>query len=107
MHLQAGERSMGAAAAAGYSVAWEAEANAVDSTKPVPTRRAVAHACSETNPAAHDVQTGITTSLPEQSPQQRRTARIAGWLTRYVLGSGDDTRVTLGALLERDSASVR
>ena len=22
----------------------------------------------------------MTTSLPEQSPQQRRTARIAGWL---------------------------
>jgi Domain of unknown function (DUF4386) len=64
----------------------------------------------------------MTTSLPEQSPQQRRTARIAGWLmastfltsipaalilydpvlndTNYILGAGDDTRVTLGALLE-------
>jgi Domain of unknown function (DUF4386) len=57
----------------------------------------------------------------EQSPQQRRTARIAGWLmastfvtaigavalydpvlndTGYILGAGDDTRITLGALLE-------
>jgi hypothetical protein len=66
--------------------------------------------------------TGMTLSLPEQSPQQRRTARIAGWLmastfltsipaalilydpvlndTNYILGGGDDTRVTLGALLE-------
>ncbi len=65
---------------------------------------------------------GMTISLPEQSPQQRRTARIAGWLmastfvtailaaivlyepvlndTDYILGGGDDTRVTLGALLE-------
>ena len=64
----------------------------------------------------------MTISLPEQSPQQRRTARIAGWLmastfltsipaalilydpvlnnTNYILGAGDDTRVTLGALLE-------
>jgi hypothetical protein len=64
----------------------------------------------------------MTLSLPEQSPQQRRTARIAGWLmastfltsipaalilydpvlndTNYILGGGDDTRVTLGALLE-------
>ena len=64
----------------------------------------------------------MTMSLPEQSPQQRRTARIAGWLmastfltsipaalilydpvlndTNYILGAGDDTRVTLGALLE-------
>ena len=64
----------------------------------------------------------MTISLPEQSPQQRRTARIAGWLmastfltsipaalilydpvlgdTGYILGAGDDTRVTLGALLE-------
>jgi hypothetical protein len=63
--------------------------------------------------------TGMTISLPEQSPQQRRTARIAGWLmaltfltsipaalilydpvlndTDYILGAGDDTRVTLGA----------
>ena len=58
----------------------------------------------------------------EQSPQQRQRARIAGWLmastfltsipaalilydpilndTGYILGGGDDTRVTLGALLE-------
>jgi hypothetical protein len=58
----------------------------------------------------------------EQSPQQRQRARIAGWLmaltfltsipaalilydpvlndTGYILGAGDDTRVTLGALLE-------
>ena len=58
----------------------------------------------------------------EQSPQQRQRARIAGWLmastfltsipaalilydpvlndTDYILGAGDDTRVTLGALLE-------
>src|SRR3954465_9003911 len=64
----------------------------------------------------------MTISLPEQSPQQRRTARIAGWLmastflpsipaalilyepvlndTNYILGGGHDTRVTLGALLE-------
>jgi hypothetical protein len=64
----------------------------------------------------------MTISLPEQSSQQRRTARIAGWLmastfltsipaalilydpvlndTDYILGAGDDTRVTLGALLE-------
>jgi Domain of unknown function (DUF4386) len=58
----------------------------------------------------------------EQSPQQRRTARIAGWLmastfvtaigalilydpvlgddTGYILGAGDDTRITFGALAE-------
>ena len=58
----------------------------------------------------------------EQSPQQRQRARIAGWLmaltfftsipaalilynpvlneTDYILGAGDDTRITLGALLE-------
>src|ERR671915_799794 len=58
----------------------------------------------------------------EQSRQQRQRARIAGWLmaltfltsipaalvlydpvlndTDYILGAGDDTRVTLGALLE-------
>src|SRR3954467_1832607 len=64
----------------------------------------------------------MTISLPEQSPQQRQRARIAGWLvastfftsipaalvlydpvlndTHYILGAGDDTRVTLGALLE-------
>ena len=58
----------------------------------------------------------------EQSPQQRQRARIAGWLmastfltaipaalilydpvlsdTGYILGPGDDARVTLGALLE-------
>src|SRR5687767_6997421 len=58
----------------------------------------------------------------EQSPQQRQRARIAGWLmaltfltsipaalilydpvlnnTDYILGAGDDSRVTLGALLE-------
>lgn len=58
----------------------------------------------------------------EQSPQQRRRAGIAGWLmaltfvtsipaalylytpvlgeTNYILGAGDDTRITLGALLE-------
>jgi hypothetical protein len=58
----------------------------------------------------------------EQSPQQRQRARIAGWLmastfltsipaalilydpvlndANYILGAGDDTRVTLGALLE-------
>jgi hypothetical protein len=58
----------------------------------------------------------------EQSPQQRQRARIAGWLMAltfvtaipaalifydpvlndadYILGAGDDTRVTLGALLE-------
>jgi hypothetical protein len=60
----------------------------------------------------------MTISLPEQSPQQRQRARIAGWLmaltfltsipaalilydpvlndTDYILGAGDDTRVTLG-----------
>ena len=64
----------------------------------------------------------MTTSLPEQSPRQRRTARVAGWLmaltfvtaipaalilydpvlndTDYILGAGEDTRVTVGALLE-------
>ena len=64
----------------------------------------------------------MTVSLPEQSPQQRRTARIAGWLmaltfltaipaalilydsilnnTDYIFAAGDDTRVKLGALLE-------
>jgi Domain of unknown function (DUF4386) len=64
----------------------------------------------------------MTISLPVQSPQQRRTARIAGWLmastfltsipaalilydpvlndTGYILGGGHDSRVTLGALLE-------
>ena len=58
----------------------------------------------------------------EQSPQQRQRARIAGWLMAltfftsipaalilydpllndadYILGAGDDARVTLGALLE-------
>ena len=58
----------------------------------------------------------------EQSPAHRRTARIAGWLmaltfftsipaalilydpvlndTDYILGPGDDTRITFGALLE-------
>ena len=66
--------------------------------------------------------TGMSISLPEQSPQQRRTARIAGWLmaltfvtsipaalilydsilndTNYIFAAGDDTRVKLGALLE-------
>ena len=61
-------------------------------------------------------------SVPEQSPQQRRTARIAGGLmaltfltsipaalilydsilndTDYIFVAGDDTRVKLGALLE-------
>ena len=64
----------------------------------------------------------MTNSLAEQSPQQRRTARIAGWLmaltfltsipaalilydsilndTVYIFAPGDDTRVKLGALLE-------
>jgi len=64
----------------------------------------------------------MTPPLPEQSPQQRRTARIAGWLmaltfltsipaalvlydsilndTNYILVAGDDTRVKLGAVLE-------
>jgi hypothetical protein len=63
-----------------------------------------------------------TTAAPsEQTPQQRRTARIAGWLmastfvtsigavalydpvlnnSDYILGAGDDTRITLGAFLE-------
>jgi hypothetical protein len=67
----------------------------------------------------------MTVSLPEQSPQQRRTARIAGWLmastfltslpaalilynpllneTGYILGAGDDARVTCSG---RDSASA-
>jgi hypothetical protein len=58
----------------------------------------------------------------EQSAQQRQRARVAGWLMAstfltsipaalilyhpvlhdagYILGAGDDTRVTLGALLE-------
>jgi hypothetical protein len=63
----------------------------------------------------------MTLSLPGQSPQQRRTARIAGvWFvitfvasipalllydpvlndTGYILGGGADTRVQFGALLE-------
>jgi hypothetical protein len=64
----------------------------------------------------------MTTSLPEQSPQQRSRARLAGWLmastfltsipaalilydpvlndTGYILGTGADTRTELGALLE-------
>jgi hypothetical protein len=64
----------------------------------------------------------MTGSLPEQSARQRRTARIAGWLmavtfftsipaalvlynpvlndTDYIVGAGDDARVTLGVLLE-------
>src|SRR4051794_32289550 len=80
------------------------------------------HACSERSRAGHDVQTGMTTSLPEQSPQQRRTARLAGGLMAltfvtsipaalilydsilnnpfYIFVAGDDTKVKLGALLE-------
>ena len=63
----------------------------------------------------------MTITLPAQSPQQRRTARIAGWWfvitfvasipalllydpvlndTGYILGAGADTRVQLGAFLE-------
>jgi Domain of unknown function (DUF4386) len=63
----------------------------------------------------------MTISSPAQSPQQRRTARIAGWWfvvtfvssipalllydpvlndTGYILGGGADTRVQVGALLE-------
>lgn len=63
----------------------------------------------------------MTSALPEQSADQRRTARIAGWLMAstfitsigalilydpvlndadYILGAGDDTRVAFGALLE-------
>ena len=64
----------------------------------------------------------MSISSPEQSPEQRQRARVAGWLmlstfltsipaalilytpvldeTNYILGAGDDTRVTLGALLE-------
>jgi hypothetical protein len=63
----------------------------------------------------------MTISLPGQSPQQRRTARVAGvWFvitfvasipalllydpvlndTGYILGAGADTRVQLGAFLE-------
>jgi hypothetical protein len=64
----------------------------------------------------------MTISLPAQTPQQRRRARIAGWLmastfltsipaalilytpvlneTDYIVGGGEDTRVTLGAFLE-------
>ena len=63
----------------------------------------------------------MTSALPEQSADQRRTARIAGWLMAstfvtsigalilydpvlndadYILGAGDDTRITLGAFLE-------
>jgi hypothetical protein len=65
---------------------------------------------------------GQEAAAVEQSPQQRQRARIAGWFmaltfltaipaalilydpvlndTDYILGAGDDTRVTLGALLE-------
>ena len=61
----------------------------------------------------------------EQSPHQRQTARVAGWLmaltfltsipaalifydpvlsdTDYILGAGDDTRVTLGAPSSKSS----
>ena len=75
---------------------------------------------SDRNSAVVGVPGGMTGSLPEQSPQQRRTARIAGWLmastfltsipaalilydpvlnnTNYILGAGDDTRVTLGVI---------
>jgi Domain of unknown function (DUF4386) len=64
----------------------------------------------------------MSAPLPEQSPQQRRTARTAGWLmaltfitsipaalilydsilndTTYIFVPGDDTKVKLGALLE-------
>ncbi len=63
----------------------------------------------------------MTISMPEQSPQQRRTARIAVAVVRrsyvastaalllydpvlndtdYILGAGADTRVTLGAFFE-------
>ena len=64
----------------------------------------------------------VEAAAVEQSPGQRRRARIAGWLmastfvtsilaalifydpvlndTGYILGGGHDTRVTLGALLE-------
>jgi hypothetical protein len=65
---------------------------------------------------------GQTEVAAEQTPQQRRTARIAGWLMAltfltsipaalilytpildeadFILGSGDDARIQLGALLE-------
>ena len=104
------------------SAAADSETAGVDSTQSVPTRREVAHAQSERDPAAHDVHTAMTDPLPEQSPRQRQRARLAGWLmastfltsipaalilyepvlndTGYILGAGDDTRVTLGALLE-------
>jgi Domain of unknown function (DUF4386) len=61
-------------------------------------------------------------TVAEQTPQQRRTARIAGWLmastfvtailaalilytpvldeTDYILGSGEDGRISFGALME-------
>ena len=64
----------------------------------------------------------MSISVPEQSPQHRRTAHIAGWLmaltfvtsipaalilydsilndTDYIFAAGDDTKVKLGALLE-------
>jgi Domain of unknown function (DUF4386) len=63
----------------------------------------------------------MTSASPEQSADQRRTARIAGWLfiatfvtaivglllydpvlndSDYIVGAGDDARVSLGALLE-------
>lgn len=63
-----------------------------------------------------------TTNAVQQSPQQLRRARIAGWMmaltfvssipaalilytpalddTRYILGAGEDARITLGALCE-------
>jgi uncharacterized membrane protein (UPF0182 family) len=67
------------------------------------------------------VRDGMTISLPGQSPQQRRTARIAGvWFvitfvasipalllydpvlndTGYITGAGADNRIFLGATLE-------
>ncbi len=67
-------------------------------------------------------QVGDTAAVFEQTPQQRQTARIAGWLmastfvtsilaalvlytpvldeTDYILGAGEDGRIRLGALLE-------
>ena len=60
----------------------------------------------------------MTISLPEQSPQQRRTARIAGWLmaSTFVTAIGavalydpvlNDTGYILGRGTTRASRSVR
>ena len=67
-------------------------------------------------------QDGLAAAAVEQTPEQKRRAHIAGWLmastfltsilaalvlytpvlddTDYILGAGEDTRITFGALME-------